>query len=104
MSETRLEYYHNNRERIIEKSKKMYRENREAKLAYQKEYTAKRRAAGWRPKKYPRKYVPKPRVKYVLKNPKPPRELKNPKKPKLVPEPRKPKYEFKEASFSMTLV
>ena len=100
MSDTRLEYYHNNRERIIEKSKKVYRENREAKLAYQKEYTAKRRAAGWRPKKYDRKYVPKPRVKYVLKNPKPPRERK---KPKLLPEVRKPKYEFKEASFTMTL-
>jgi hypothetical protein len=93
MSDTRLEYYKKNREAIIEKNKELYWKNREAKLAYQRVYTAKRRAAGWRPKKYPREYVPRPRGK---KNPKPPREAKP------VPED-KPKYEFKDASFSMTL-
>lgn len=91
-------YYSRNKDRLLTASKERYYKNREKRLAYQAVYDAKKRADGTM-KKYKRKYVPRPRGKYNLKNPKPPRE----RKPKLPPEPRKPKYEFPEASFSMTL-
>ena len=97
MSET---YYQRNRATVLEQ----YRQNRLAKLAYQKEYTIRRKASGWVPKKYIRKSraKPKPEPKVILTplpdEPEPPvTQVKRQKKPPPAP------FVWKEASFSMTL-
>ena len=55
-------YYTKNREKQINKVKEYYYAHRAEKLAYQKEYTTKRKASGWVKKKYPRKSRAKPKA------------------------------------------
>lgn len=103
-------YYSKNRAYRIEKTKEIYYAKRAEKLAYQKEYTAKRRAAGWVPKNYPRKSraKPKPEPKVILiplpDEPEPPLtqvqvapKAGRSKKPPPAP------FTWTEASFSMLL-
>ena len=103
----RKEYYQSVRLYRIQKALEVYYANREAKIAYQKEYTAKRRAAGWRQKNYKKpKVKPEPRVILVKVPdeiefiPEPP--ITQVRKPKLLPPAPQPLV-WKEASFSMTL-
>jgi len=90
----------------IQKALENYYANREEKLAYQKDYTARRRAAGWRQKNYKKPPKPEPRVILVRVPdeiefiPEPP-VTQTPKAPKAKPSP--PAFVWKEASFSMTL-
>jgi hypothetical protein len=107
--ECQKRYYIENREKIIEKVKEYNEKNKEEKLAYQKQYHKENRE---KILAYAREYYKKKKEqdpsysKNGSSRPPKPRRIKKPKeskKPKLQPEPRKPKYEFKEASFIVSL-
>ena len=99
------EYYQKVRLYRIQKALEAYYDNREQRIAYQKEYTARRRAAGWRQKNYKKpKVKPEPRVILVRV----PDEIEFIPEPpvtqsKRVKPPPPPPFTWKEASFSMTL-
>jgi hypothetical protein len=101
----RKEYYQKTRLYRIGKALEAYYADREAKIAYQKEYTARRRAAGWRQKNYKKpKVKPEPRVILVRV----PDEIEVPEPPitqakRVKPPPPPPPFVWKEASFSMKL-
>lgn len=101
-------YYTKNRDKYIQKVKAYYYAHRAEKLAYQKEYCAKKKASGWVPKKYPRKSraKPKPEPKVILipvpDEPEPP-ITHVPQAPKPSKKEKAPAFVWKEASFSMTL-
>jgi hypothetical protein len=101
------EYYQANREKYIQYSKDYYAKhaterqeyaqmhyeaNKERRLAYQAEYYRKRKAAT---PSYSKNGKPRVRPKKV--------KPVKPVKPKLLPEPRKNHYDFKEASFIVSL-
>ena len=103
-------YYSKNRDKYIQKVKAYYYAHRAEKLAYQKEYCAKKKASGWVPKKYPRKSraKPKPEPKVILipvpDEPEPPiTHVPQAPKPSKKEKPAAPAFVWKEASFSMTL-
>jgi hypothetical protein len=102
----RKEYYQKTRLYRIGKALEAYYADREAKIAYQKEYTARRRAAGWRQKNYKKPPKPEPRVILVrvpdeIEVPLP--ITQPPKPPKAPKPPPPPPFVWKEASFSMKL-
>jgi hypothetical protein len=98
-------YYSRNRDAILEH----YKQNRLDKLAYQKEYTTRRKAAGWVPKKYVRKSraKPKPEVKVFLvkveDEPEPPEPKAQRSRPSAAQKQKQQPLVWKEASFSMRL-
>lgn len=87
--------------------KEYYKQRRLDKLAYQKEYDAKRRATGWVPKKYIRKSraKPKPEPKVFLVKVEDEPELPEPKVQRSRPSAAQKQNPlvWKEASFSMRL-
>lgn len=99
------EYYQKVRLYRIQKALEAYYANREARIAYQKEYTARRRAAGWKQKRYrPPKPVPVPRV--ILVTVPDEIEFEPTVEERVVVKKYKPEpvpFTWKEASFSMTL-
>jgi hypothetical protein len=108
MADTRKEYYLKNRERIIAKALEAYYSNKEEKKAYQRQYTEdnRQRLLGYAKEYYKKRKAADPSYrKHTPLTPKPRRAAKPrpTKKPKLQPEPRKPKYEFKDASFIVSL-
>jgi hypothetical protein len=108
MNDYRKEYYIKNRERIIARALAAYYDKKDEKLSYQTNYMKqnRERLLGYARAYYKKRKEADPSYRKHTARPPKPKRIPKPvlnKRPRLTPEPRKSKYEFKEASFIVSL-